>query len=121
MKTSLENKLEYNVMRLKKVMTSKVFTSPLQRINDEYVKVDKLMQTLLNVLNSKIKDNKIKLVKNIAKLDTLSPLKTLTRGYSITESKGKIVKYARDLKTGDEINIRFQDGIKNAIINDNNE
>ena len=52
----------------------------------------------------------------MAKLDTVSPLKTLTRGYSIIEKDGKIVKSITDLQTEDEISIRLKDGEKQAKI-----
>ena len=116
MKTSLKKSLEFNEIRYKKIMSSKVFTAPLQRVNDEYVKIDRLTQSMVNSIMTKIKDCKIRLVGSIAKLDTLSPLKTLTRGYSITQVDGKIVRSVHDLKTGDKVNLRFQDGAKDAII-----
>ena len=120
MKTSLKKTLEFNQMRYKKVISSKVFTAPLQKVNDEYIRVDRLMQALINTTNSKIKDNKIKLVEKISKLDALSPLKTLTRGYSIVRINEKIVRSVYELKTGDIVNLRFQDGTKNAIIKEDN-
>lgn len=46
----------------------------------------------------------------IAKLDALSPLKTLTRGYSIAEKDGEIVKSVKTLKKDDIINLKFVDG-----------
>ena len=54
--------------------------------------------------------------KIITKLDTLSPLKTLTRGFCVTEVNGKIVTNASDLNKDMEINLRFHDGNKNAKI-----
>ena len=39
----------------------------------------------------------------MSKLDTLSPLKTLTRGYSLTEKDNKIVKSAKELKKDDKV------------------
>ena len=41
---------------------------------------------------------------------TLSPLKTLARGYSITEKEGKIVHKVSELKQGDRLTLRFEDG-----------
>ena len=116
MKTSLKKTVEYMEIKYKKIMASKVFTAPLQRVNDEYVKVDKYTQSLINTVGLKVKDSRINLVENIAKLDALSPLKTLTRGYSIAEKDGKVIKNAKALKTGDLINLKFQDGEKSAII-----
>ena len=56
-------------------------------------------------------------LKNISKLDALSPLKTLTRGYSIVQTEeGKIVNSSKKLKTGDNVNLKFIDGETKAVI-----
>ena len=52
----------------------------------------------------------------VTKLDTLSPLKTLTRGYTLTEKDGKIIKNAIDLQKNDKVKIKFVDGDRAAII-----
>ena len=63
------------------------------------------------------KEAKTSFVKETAKLDSLSPLKTLTRGYSIvTEQDGKIIKSVNDLNSGEKVNLRLSDGQKTATI-----
>ena len=52
----------------------------------------------------------------ITKLDTLSPLKTLTRGYSIVSYEGKMINSADNLKEGDKVDLRFADGERKAKI-----
>ena len=57
------------------------------------------------------------MVELITKLDTLSPLKTLTRGYSLaTDINGKIVKSSKNLHKDDELILRFQDGKTNVKV-----
>ena len=57
------------------------------------------------------------MVKQVSKLDTLSPLKTLTRGYCIAEQKDGMIKSVNDIKKEDEINLRFVDGnVKARVI-----
>ena len=53
-----------------------------------------------------------------AKLDSLSPLKTLTRGYSIVtkQESGKVIKSVNDLNSGEKVNLRLSDGQKTATI-----
>ncbi len=52
----------------------------------------------------------------ISKLDTLSPLKTLQRGYAIVLKEDKVVSESKMLNSGDEVAIKMKDGIKKAVI-----
>ena len=61
-------------------------------------------------------ENKNKYIELVTKLDALSPLKTLTRGYSLTEKDSKIVKSASELNKDDKVKLKFHDGEKDAII-----
>ena len=103
-------------LRYEKCMSSRVFKEPLRNINDNYLKIDAYIKRLENSIKTKQKEEKTKYIELISKLDTLSPLKTLTRGYSLVEENDKIIKSAKDVKTGDKINIRFVDGTKQAEI-----
>ena len=56
-------------------------------------------------------------VKNIAKIDALSPLKTLTRGYSVVQNEtGHVIKSKYDVKKNDKLNITLQDGKIDAVV-----
>lgn len=51
-----------------------------------------------------------------SRLDDLSPLKVMQRGYTLIKKDNHIVKKANDLKSGDMIDIIFSDDSKKAII-----
>ena len=80
------------------------------------VTLDSYVQRLEIKIKNIQKDSQTSYVELVTKLDTLSPLKTLTRGYSLTEKNGKIVKSVAELKSDDKIKLRFMDGEKIAII-----
>ena len=103
-------------LRYEKCMNSRVYKNPYQKINDLSVLLDNYLKTMENSINKKIKDEKIKATKLITKLDTLSPLKTLVRGYSITEHEGKVINSAKTLQKDMKISIKFQDGNVDAVI-----
>ena len=68
-------------------------------------------------LRNKLNGYKTRCVESITKIDTLSPLKTLTRGYSVVENKdGKLIKTTKDVKPEDIINITVTDGKISAIV-----
>ncbi|OUQ09335.1 exodeoxyribonuclease VII large subunit [Erysipelatoclostridium sp. An15] len=52
----------------------------------------------------------------ISKLNTLSPLKTLERGYAIVLKNEQVVASSNSLSSGDEIEIKMKDGLKKAVI-----
>ena len=116
LKMALTKKLEIMKLRYDKCMSSSVFREPTRRIQENYIKIDSYVKQLENVINKIKEKNKNKYIELVSKLDTLSPLKTLTRGYSIIEKKGKIVKSVTDLQPEDEISIRLKDGEKQAKI-----
>ena len=111
---SLKKQIELMRLRYEKCMKSRVFTDPMRRVRDMDVVLDSYVQRMENRVRSIQKDNQTKYVELVTKLDTLSPLKTLVRGYVLTEKDGNIVKSAGELKTGDEVKLRFFDGEKSA-------
>lgn len=116
LKMSLKRKTELMRLRYEKVMNSRVFKDPLNRINDYYIRIDRFIKSMENSSIKKLKDSKLEAAKIMTRLDTLSPLKTLTRGYCLTESDGKVVTKAEELKKGMEIDLRFQDGNAKAKV-----
>lgn len=115
-KLALKKKVELMRMRYEKCMASRAFKEPLQRVNEQYIRVDMLVKSLQNSVINKYKDRKNELLTLIAKLDSLSPLKTLTRGYCIVQSEGKAIKSVKDIKMDEEIELRFVDGKKKAKV-----
>ena len=58
--------------------------------------------------------NKFKLI--VAKLDTLSPIKTLERGYSITKKDGHVIEKTSDVKKNDKLEVELKDGNINVEV-----
>ena len=116
LRLALKKKTELMRLRYEKCMTSRVFKDPLKNINDNYLRIDNYIKSLVNSIRMKQKDSSSKYIELVTKLDTLSPLKTLTRGYSLTEMNGKIIKSSKNLKQEDEIDIKFYDGTRKAKV-----
>ena len=115
-KLALKKKVEFMKLRYEKCMNSRVFKEPMQKINEKYILVDMKIKSIQNSMASIYNKKKTEMVKNISKLDALSPLKTLTRGYSIVQKDGKIVKSVSQLKKDEEVDIRLTDGKAKARI-----
>ncbi|MFR7544985.1 MAG: exodeoxyribonuclease VII large subunit [Clostridia bacterium] len=116
LKNSLKKKVEIMKMRYEKCMKSRIYTDPLKIVNDNYLKLDIITKSIINSMNKKMQLSKTEAIKNFSKLDALSPLKTLSRGYSILEKDTRIVKDAQELQKDDIVKIRLSNGNKEAKI-----
>lgn len=83
-----------------------------RRIFNEYKnKLEALLEELNLNINNKIKTKKDYIDKLASDLDTLSPLSTLKRGFSIvTDSKGNIKNSIKDVSIDETLKIRLEDG-----------
>ena len=116
LRISLLKKVEIMKMRYQKCMASSIFKEPKRNIEEQYIKIDMYIKSMINEIQKKIKQERSNYTELIAKLDTLSPLKTMSRGYIIAQKDGNIIKSAKKLKSGDILNLKFFDGDKEAEI-----
>ena len=114
---SLKQKLSNMKERYTLIKNSKVLKNPHRLLEQELLKCDLLQKGLFSGFNLKVKDEHIKLVGLIGRIDNLSPLKTMQRGYSVIENEnGSLIKSVNNLESGKEIIIRLCDGTKNAKV-----
>lgn len=117
-KTTLRKKIELMKLEYEKCMQRQAFKNPTQKINEQYMLVDMKIKIIQNSIKIKLKEGKTNFVKQVSRIDSLSPLKTLARGYSIvTKENGQIAKEAKELSKGEKIAIRLSDGKINATVN----
>ena len=116
LKHLLKNKIEVMKLRYEKCMHSRTYTNPLQPINEAYFKIDNLTKNIQNAIQIKLQGNKSDFAKMISKLETLSPLHTLMRGYTVTQKENKIVNSVKLLRKEDIVQLKFYDGEAEAKI-----
>ncbi len=115
-KQALVRKIQFMKLRYEKCMANKAFTGALQRVNEKYMLVDMKVKSMEHIITNKMQKEKAKAQNLILRLDSLSPLKTLARGYGIILKDGVIIKKKEQLKNEDEVFIKLQDGETKAKI-----
>ena len=116
LKISLKRKTELMKLKLEKYRNSNAFKNPLQKVNNAYLQIDHLAKQMENAITKKLKNAKASFSKEVTKLDALSPLKTLSRGFCIVQQKDKVIAKAQNLQQNQEIDLIFQDGKARAKI-----
>ncbi|MBR3134630.1 MAG: exodeoxyribonuclease VII large subunit [Clostridia bacterium] len=121
-KNSLNKKVELMKLRFEKCMNRKAFTEPTQKVNELLIALDMLIKRNTKSVTKIMNEKSSEFVKIATRIDTLSPLKTLTRGYTIVEKDEKVINSINQIKINDNIGMRFNDGRAEAkitkIIND---
>lgn len=84
--------------------------NPKNIIATKKLRREALEKNLKRLIVLSIERNKTKTSQAVAMLDSLSPLKVLSRGYSISFIKNKAIKSIADVKTGQDITTRVNDG-----------
>ena len=136
---TINNKINNNKRKLNDIMARNIFKNPMIIYEKKELYFDSILERLkfslksltsakekelIKVKNSYILKNPHQLLEKkgnkylqlVSKLETLSPLLTLQRGYTMTKKEGKVITKSTDVKKKDIIEIVFSDGSVNAEI-----
>ena len=121
------------------IVSKQLFTAPREIYAPKEMMLDNIVRRLQHSSESLIMKNKNKLdllknsnvlknpeniIKNqkenyllqLSKLEILNPLNTLKRGYTLAKIEGKVVSSAKQLKSGDNLEVEFEDGNVNTKV-----
>ncbi|WP_455538144.1 exodeoxyribonuclease VII large subunit [Terrisporobacter sp.] len=86
-------------------------------IRDKVIQLDQIYDKINLRIEQNLENSKEKLSKKAALLHNLSPLATISRGYSIAEKNGKVINSIEEVNITDEINITLKDGSLECDVN----
>ena len=114
--SAIENNIKEKQYNLEQLTKSTVLKNPEKIIENCELYLD----SLITKINMNFKDiftkNSSEFAMLCSKLESLSPLKVLARGYSITKKDNNVIIKSKDLSIGDSISIQFADGNAKANI-----
>ncbi|MBR5202256.1 MAG: exodeoxyribonuclease VII large subunit [Clostridia bacterium] len=120
LKNTLVNAIENNVKDKQYILEQLIKSSVLKNPEKIIENCELYLDTLTSKINSNFKDTFTCKSSDFAmicsKLDSLSPLKVLARGYSITKKDNNIILNKKDLSVDDNITLQFTDGNVKARI-----
>ena len=108
---ALVGQLERSQKNLQVLRETEVLKNPLAVYNIKRMQIDAFSTRLENGYTKTIHGGKEQFVKHVAKLDALSPLKILKRGYSVAEDeKGNPVSSVSAFDVGSRVYVTMADG-----------
>lgn len=117
---NLKRHIYYRINKLKNELNSiernYYFKRPADLINEFRMNIDSIERDIKSVTERKIRNVKNNIDTSRKLLNSLNPENVLKRGFAIIKREDKIITQSRQLKTKDEIQIKFSDGQSDAII-----
>lgn len=111
MATVLSRQLKASRRHLDVLAGSNCLKSPLGYIRQRSDALLAMSKAMMAAQERLINQRKNRFVSLTAKLDAMSPLKVLSRGYAMTQSEdGTVVRSVKQIKSGDSVNISLRDG-----------
>ena len=115
--TSVTRQLRASRRQLDALSASPMLQSPSKQIESRRERLRHIVSRLTSAQQNQIHIRRNRFVSLTAKLDALSPLAVLTRGYSVVRTENDhIVKSKEQLNSGDPIQITFADGSVSAKV-----
>ena len=113
---ALLRKIERADDRISAIKEKDVFKSPDTVFLDKEDLINDFYARALDAITSATDDKTYGLSLVCGKLHALSPLSTLSRGYSVAMKENKSIKETNDVNIGDDISIRVTDGSITATV-----
>lgn len=103
--------------QLSLLASSACLQNPVQYVHQRKQSLDHLHNRLISGYERTLSLKKHQFASITAKLDAMSPLKVLTRGYSMTQDQdGNLISSVHGTKPGNQIHITLSDGTMSAIV-----
>ena len=97
-------------MNLEALSKSRVFRFPESLLEGFAARLDDAANALSEGMRDLLSNKKQGLNEICGRLDALSPLAVLSRGYAVLQKDGKTVKSREEVAKGDRLNVRVRDG-----------
>ncbi|PTA95927.1 exodeoxyribonuclease VII large subunit [Kluyvera sp. Nf5] len=111
MRVALDSQLKQATQRQRRVAQRLNQQNPQPRIWRAQTRIQQLEYRLAESLRAQLSVTRERFGKAVTHLEAVSPLSTLARGYSVTTAAdGKVLKQAKQVKTGDTLTTRLADG-----------
>ncbi len=96
--------------RLRRLAQSRCLSDPMNLVADRRQLLDRQSERLSGALKDRLAGERERFAAAGAKLDALSPLKVLGRGYAIPQKEDRVITSAKALKKEQTFTLRLQDG-----------
>lgn len=108
--TALHNRLQLQTRRLQSLRERRCLKTPLFYVEERALRLDYLSRAFASCAKRTLDRHRHTVAVTAGKLDALSPLKVLARGYAIVSQDGKALRSVHDFQPDTRVTVRCRDG-----------
>ena len=122
MVNALNRQIKASRQHLKVLSESQSLKSPTGYLEQRRKNLQLLRNRMISAQNASLAKSKQRYIANTSKLDAMSPLKVLTRGYSMAQTEdGTLLRSVSQVELGQRISVSLSDGRISATVMEREE
>ena len=116
------NLLQQKEQKLLTMADKRALTDPTAFLQDRRMQLDYVQQKLVAAAKTVVEKDSRRFAKLTAKLDAMSPLKVLGRGYAMAQNEsGEVLRSAQQVEVGEQVHVRLGQGSLRCTVNEKGE
>lgn len=115
---AVSSKIESSKEKMDALIKSRIFANPLEAVEARKINLDGIVNLLNKAIQDKVEHSRANLAEMSGRLNTLSPLAVLGRGYAaVYGDSGKTISGVKGVSVNDNITIKMADGSLGCTVN----
>ena len=121
LRQAMEVQLDRDRKELTRLEQSRVLRNPVAVVDDQRMRLDSAQRRLAMALERTLRRGRVELAGLAGRVDAMSPLKVLSRGYAIAKAEGRAVTTVEQVQPGQAMDVLVADGVYHCRVEEKEE
>lgn len=121
LRQAMEVQLDRDRKELRRLEQSRVLRNPVAVVDDQRMRLDSVQRRLAMALERTLRRGRVELAGLAGRVDAMSPLKVLSRGYAIAKAEGRAVTTVEQVQPGQAMDVLVADGVYHCRVEEKEE
>ena len=121
LRQAMEVQLDRDRKELTRLEQSRVLRNPVAVVDDQRMRLDGVQRRLALALERTLRRGRVELAGLAGRVDAMSPLKVLSRGYAIAKAEGRAVTTVEQVQPGQAMDVLVADGVYHCRVEEKEE
>lgn len=121
LRQAMEVQLDRDRKELTRLEQSRVLRNPVAVVDDQRMRLDSAQRRLALTLERTLRRGRVELAGLAGRVDAMSPLKVLSRGYAIAKAEGRAVTTVEQVQPGQAMDVLVADGVYHCRVEEKEE